>query len=311
MNKHEIDIGNYFKGQLEEFSSAPPKELWNSIQSHSTLTRYNKIQKLKRAGLYTALSLSAAAMIVIAIIYFTNTTAQELPDNHTPIQEQPTTLPSTDTNTTLPNIPLTSTNHSPDIASSNHYPSSSIETNIATDNRSKSNTEKTESPIDPKNTVEEQVAPTVKEEVENMPLTILPWLGAVPTELRKMEIVKEKMGEFIIEEMPFPEYPTELPQPSEEKLPESKFFVPNGFTPNNDGINDQFMAYTADEITEFEMAIYDRTSRLLFRSRDILNGWDGKVNRQPAPIGAYLYIITYKDKAGERHIVKGTVVLYQ
>ena len=312
MNKHEIDIGNYFKEQLGEFSAAPPKELWNNIQGHSTLTRYNKIQKLKRIGLYTAVSLSAAAIIIVTIVYFAGSQTQELPDNAVTVQEQPTPPPSSDNQTiTADTISFIAIENSP--VTSTYYPSSSIENNIVEENNPKTATEKQEPEIITKNAVSKQVVSTEKKESKNMPLTILPWLGSAPAELQKEAIIvkESKIGEFIFEEVPFPEYNIELPQPEEEISTESKFLVPNAFTPNGDGVNDQFMAMTADKITEFEMVIYDRNSRLLFHSRDILNGWDGKVNGQIAPIGAYLYIITYKDKVGERHIVKGTVVLYQ
>ena len=312
MNKHEIDIGNYFKEQLEEFSAAPPKELWNNIQGHSTLTRYNKIQKLKRIGLYTAVSLSVAAIIIGAIVYFAGSQTQKLPDNTVTVQEQPTPPPSSDNQTiTVDTISFISTENSP--ITSTYHPSSSIENNIVEENNPKAATEKQEPAILAKSSVAKQVVPTEKEEPKTSPLTTLPWLDTAPAELQKEAIIvkESKIGEFIFEEVPFPEYNIELPQPEEEISTESKFLVPNAFTPNGDGVNDQFMAMTAEKITEFEMVIYDRNSRLLFRSRDILNGWDGKVNGQIAPIGVYLYIITYKDEAGERHIVKGTVVLYQ
>ncbi|MGZ4036753.1 MAG: T9SS type B sorting domain-containing protein [Bacteroidia bacterium] len=51
-------------------------------------------------------------------------------------------------------------------------------------------------------------------------------------------------------------------------------WVPNSFTPNGDGLNDQFYA-KGFGITKFEMTIFDRWGEKLFHADDIRDSWDG------------------------------------
>lgn len=51
-------------------------------------------------------------------------------------------------------------------------------------------------------------------------------------------------------------------------------YVPSSFTPDNDGVNDYFLA-VGEYIDEFEMTIYNRWGELIFQSFDINSGWDG------------------------------------
>jgi len=55
---------------------------------------------------------------------------------------------------------------------------------------------------------------------------------------------------------------------------EPAIYVPNSFTPNNDGANDYFRAY-GENIDEFEMTILNRWGEPVFQSFDIDHGWDG------------------------------------
>jgi gliding motility-associated-like protein len=52
--------------------------------------------------------------------------------------------------------------------------------------------------------------------------------------------------------------------------------VPNGFTPDNDGVNDFFfpVLHGADE-TDYLFSIYDRTGKVVFESTDIHERWNG------------------------------------
>lgn len=70
-------------------------------------------------------------------------------------------------------------------------------------------------------------------------------------------------------------------------------YIPNGFTPNADGRNDEFQVYANCEIQEFRMEIYDRWGSLLFASDNPSNGWDGITNGREASSGVYVYLIEY------------------
>lgn len=88
------------------------------------------------------------------------------------------------------------------------------------------------------------------------------------------------------------------------------FYIPSGFTPQGDGINEVFLpqGYGFDENT-YEMSIYDRTGRMLFHTTNVNQGWDGSIKGKKVPIGSYVYHIQVYDKDGEGHIYKGVVTV--
>lgn len=62
--------------------------------------------------------------------------------------------------------------------------------------------------------------------------------------------------------------------------------IPNTFTPNEDGANDEFkIAYTS--LKSYNIYIYNRWGRLLYSSDDPSKGWDGG----GMPVGVYFYVI--------------------
>ena len=77
-------------------------------------------------------------------------------------------------------------------------------------------------------------------------------------------------------------------------------FIPNGFTPNEDGRNDEFQVYANCDIQTFRMEIYDRWGNLLFLSDNPSQGWDGTSNGLMVNTGVYVYRIEYTaaDKNG-------------
>lgn len=66
------------------------------------------------------------------------------------------------------------------------------------------------------------------------------------------------------------------------------YFIPNIFTPDGDGNNDEFMLYLPTNI-EYDLRIYDRWGGLVYGRKHItsFSGWDG----QNAQEGVYTYII--------------------
>ena len=79
-----------------------------------------------------------------------------------------------------------------------------------------------------------------------------------------------------------------------EEIPETHLFIPNAFTPDGDGVNDTFLAlYNGNDISHFTMEIYDRWGGRIFRSENILVGWDGKKSGKECPGGVYVYKIVF------------------
>ncbi len=86
------------------------------------------------------------------------------------------------------------------------------------------------------------------------------------------------------------------------------FYVPNAFTPNQDGINENFMlkyeVAPEETFSTFFMMICDRTGNVLYKTYNPLAYWDGKdKNGNICPAGVYTYVIKYKlrrsNKVGE------------
>ena len=92
---------------------------------------------------------------------------------------------------------------------------------------------------------------------------------------------------------------------------ECGLYIPNAFTPNGDGINDQFKVEAPVDIVNFTLSIFETSGRLIFSTHNITKGWDGTYEGKKSPAGAYLYIITYTDRIGEKHYEKGQIVLYR
>ena len=73
-------------------------------------------------------------------------------------------------------------------------------------------------------------------------------------------------------------------------IAESYLAVPNVFTPNGDGKNDEFrVAYRS--LREFHCWVYNRWGKLVYEWTDPAKGWDGTIGGRPAAEGAYFYVI--------------------
>ena len=71
---------------------------------------------------------------------------------------------------------------------------------------------------------------------------------------------------------------------------ESQLLVPNVFTPNGDGKNDEFRVLYRS-LKEFHCWVYNRWGKLVYEWTDPAKGWDGTINGKPAAEGAYFYVI--------------------
>ncbi len=85
-------------------------------------------------------------------------------------------------------------------------------------------------------------------------------------------------------------------------------YIPNVFTPNYDGINDEFMVYGTG-IEEIEMIIFDRWGERLYTSKEQLKGWDGTFKGEMSKNDAYVYLINFKTIDGKKHTRTGHVTL--
>lgn len=72
-------------------------------------------------------------------------------------------------------------------------------------------------------------------------------------------------------------------------------YIPNSFTPNGDGLNDEFLV-AGPEATDFEMVVFDRWGMETYRTIDPFKGWDGNVGGTEAQQDVYVYVVTYQDR---------------
>ncbi|MEO1624124.1 MAG: gliding motility-associated C-terminal domain-containing protein, partial [Bacteroidota bacterium] len=85
-------------------------------------------------------------------------------------------------------------------------------------------------------------------------------------------------------------------------------FVPNAFTPNEDGENDFFQVYGA-AIESMHLMIYDRWGRKVFETRDPQAQWDGTFNGQKLYSESFGYYLEVDCVGGDRFLKKGNVTL--
>jgi gliding motility-associated-like protein len=77
----------------------------------------------------------------------------------------------------------------------------------------------------------------------------------------------------------------------------SKFDIPNTFTPNGDGLNDNFKLITYPDVSSFHIWIYDRWGNKVYESTDVSfewNGLDQYANDAPLHTGVYAYVLQYE-----------------
>lgn len=85
-------------------------------------------------------------------------------------------------------------------------------------------------------------------------------------------------------------------------------YVPNAFTPNGDGKND--VLYVRSEITEdLLFRVYNRWGELVFETKDISKGWDGKFKGKLLDPDTYDYYLEVTCAGGEQQIIKGNTTL--
>jgi len=84
---------------------------------------------------------------------------------------------------------------------------------------------------------------------------------------------------------------------------DTTMFIPEGFSPNGDGINDRFVIQRIPPGLTLRLEVFNRWGHLVYRSDDYKNDWDGTPNqgirtnepRQGLPDGTYFYRVVRSD----------------
>jgi gliding motility-associated-like protein len=87
-----------------------------------------------------------------------------------------------------------------------------------------------------------------------------------------------------------PEVPVDDPDTEPIALEEFRFFIPNAFTPDDDGLNDVFKVLGPDT-DSFLLQIFNRWGQLVFESDNIAEPWMGEHSKGAhyVPDGIYIY----------------------
>lgn len=93
------------------------------------------------------------------------------------------------------------------------------------------------------------------------------------------------------------------PSPSEltpVKLVKQPLFIPGGFSPNGDGINDYFIVENASG-KQVSLEVYNRWGNRVYRSKNYQNDWNGKCTEgihygEDVPVGTYYFVISIQNE---------------
>ncbi len=87
--------------------------------------------------------------------------------------------------------------------------------------------------------------------------------------------------------------------------------MPEVFSPNGDGINDQIeIVYNCLSSSTFELSIFNRWGKRVFENYNFEKTWDGKdFNKVDCPAGAYVYFLKYLDNRGKQNKKSGTILI--
>lgn len=95
-----------------------------------------------------------------------------------------------------------------------------------------------------------------------------------------------------------------------EVEPVTTLYIPSGFTPNGDGINDEWGIQGILEDQRIILRIWDRWGHLLLESDDMNTLWDGRTaDRRFAPSGVYTYEVIYYTADGLYKELRGQLTL--
>jgi len=93
-----------------------------------------------------------------------------------------------------------------------------------------------------------------------------------------------------------------------------RVYVPNAFSPNDDGRNDFFFPQAEPFVQVEDFQVFDRWGNRMFVAvnpgiNDPTAGWDGRVRGKEAQTGVYVYFLSVRYPDGETEVLEGDVTL--
>lgn len=89
-------------------------------------------------------------------------------------------------------------------------------------------------------------------------------------------------------------------------------WIPNAFSPDGDGLNDEFKVITNMKLKSFSMTVQNIWGERLYAAEYQDEGWDGTYKGELSPRGVYVYIVKYRNeldglpvtKTGPLHLIR-------
>ena len=93
----------------------------------------------------------------------------------------------------------------------------------------------------------------------------------------------------------------------------ANIFIPNTFTPNNDGVNDEFGPYTrAIAEHNYEFTVFNEWGTMIFKTENLNHMWNGTYKGKTVKDGAYIWNLTYSyENSADVFKEKGHVMVYK
>ncbi|HOF45803.1 MAG TPA: gliding motility-associated C-terminal domain-containing protein [Bacteroidales bacterium] len=346
----EKEIGKLFREKFKNFNSAPSDDLWKKIENDKGLRSFNRKKRFLNPTSYTIAIITAVAIVttVLLINIFDDKTTKV--EEFSTIEKKEQAIPEAVVNVALTeevetsSAPVSKPLQTAPTINQNISQPAPLKPEISEDKLlpiPQTNHQKLELLPTPAVSV---TPPDMEEKVVATEPPITDKTPAEPEEVVRLEYSNDttlcKNSKLVLFVKNSPKvywhigansptlefYPTEneifyvdavKPDGKDTTLAirvnvfDCSLYIPNAFTPNGDGLNDEFRVESPIDIYNFEMSIFELSGRLLFHTKYITQGWDGTYEGKKSPTGAYLYIITYKDRFGEKHLEKGQIVLYR
>ncbi len=87
------------------------------------------------------------------------------------------------------------------------------------------------------------------------------------------------------------------------------YYLPTGFTPNGDGLNDEAIPFLVGMKSLKSFSVFNRWGNLVFYTTTQGKGWDGKQNGQMLNTGVFVWILEFYNSDNKLVSEKGTITL--
>lgn len=304
------EIGQYFKDRFEQFEPNPPSDFWSKIQNDKSLKRFNKMQSFKR---FLKFGFTPAAVVAVAVLVWVASTQKENTQNqvnqNTP---QTTTLVSKSESQPVQTLNTKNDKDNTELSLNKKIVDNKVDKKIEpTTEPAQSNVDITHSTIQNRSTSISNKGVTSSSN-NTVPVIVTPKENPKTNTNRNSNVTAKPdliENSTSVAEEPISENPFDKNNSTDPEEDIDKLLIPNSFTPNGDGKNDQFLVKAMWDVAEFELFVFERGGNLVFKTKNIEEGWDGTYLGSEIHSGVYAYFIVYKDSKGNKVKTKGTLNL--